>query len=45
MELAGNMEEEEHTMAQKKDNAETDQLEEDNLEGWVDKFEALTREE
>ena len=45
MELEGNMEEEEHTMAQEKDNADIDQPEDDDPEEWLDDIDALTAEE
>ena len=45
LELAGNIEDEEHTMAQEKDDVDREEEEEEDLEGWVDKVEALTLEE
>ncbi|KAF8219412.1 hypothetical protein L208DRAFT_1077599, partial [Tricholoma matsutake] len=45
LDLAGNIEQEELTMAQEKDDADNKTEEEDDLEGWVDEVEALTLEE
>ena len=45
MELAGNMEEEEHTMMQEKDDTDIDHPEDDDPEEWLDDIDALTAEE
>ena len=45
LELAGDIEQEELTMVQEKDDADDESEEDDGLEGWVDEVEALTLEE
>lgn len=45
LDLAGNIEQEELTMTQEKDDADAETEEDDDLEGWVDEIEALTLEE
>ena len=44
LDLVGNIEQEELTMAQKKDDADDKTEGDDDLEGWVDEVEALTLE-